>query len=142
MKTLYSLTTILLLFIGTSVTAQIASTNEIEATNENESNVASAEELPMIAVRYFYYPNLDAYFDTKTSLYIYEDQGEWVQAPEIASGYRGYSIYNGTNVPINDYNGDKPFTKLSEHQKMYPKKYSSRRTPPKEVKEEQKLASS
>jgi len=140
MKTLYSLLTIIILTIGNTVTAQIALTNEIQDVTENKSALVKADELPMITVRYFYYPNLDAYFDTKTSLYIYEDKGEWVQAPQITSGYKGYSIYNGMNVPINDYNGEEPFTKLGEHQKMYPKKYSSRRTPPKEINEEPDLA--
>ncbi len=130
----------MLFTMGNYATAQIGMTNEIQSTNENDSEISNADELPVIAVRYFYYPNLDAYFDTKTSLYIYEDKGEWVQSPQIASGYRGYSIYNGTNVPINDYNGEKPFTKLGEHQKMYPKKYSSKRMPPKEITQESKLA--
>jgi len=131
--------TIILFTIGNPANAQIAITNEIQST-ERESEVSKVDQLPMIAVRYFYYPNLDAYFDTKTNLYIYDDEGESVQAPQIASGYRGYSIYNGTNVPIDNYNGDNPFTNLAEHQKLYPKKYSSRRAPVKEIKEEPNLA--
>ncbi len=70
--------------------------------------------------RYFYYPNLEAYFDTKLNLYIYSDKGEWKTAPEIPSGYRGYSLNNRINVPITDYDEDNILQFVSTHKKKYP----------------------
>ena len=139
MKTLYYFMTGLMLSISMISNAQDGVTNDIQP-NVTEDKLATAEELPMLVARYYYYPNLDAYFDSKTNLFIYEANGEWIKTEQIASGYRGYSIYNGTNFPI-DYKGDKPFDLLSEHQKEFPKKYSAKRQPPKEMKEDSKVAS-
>ena len=29
-------------------------------------------------LRYYYFPNLEAYFDTKKSIYYYKEKGEWI----------------------------------------------------------------
>ncbi|HEY0092541.1 MAG TPA: hypothetical protein VGB43_08655, partial [Flavobacterium sp.] len=98
------------------------------------------EELPPVGVRYYYYPNLDAYFDAHTNLYIFEKEGQWIKDKELSSGYRGYSIFNGVRVPIDDYNGDAPYSQIKEHRQKFPKKYSAKRQPPKQEKEDSKLA--
>ncbi|HLA55109.1 MAG TPA: hypothetical protein VK623_03345 [Flavobacterium sp.] len=139
MKKIYFFTVGILLFAANISTAQIAETNDIQPQTP-ESKVATSEELPFIAARYYYYPNLDAYFDSQEGLFIYDQQGEWIKTKQIPSGYRGYSIYNGMNFAINDYNGDKPYTKLSDHRKQFPKKYSSRRQPPKVTTTDAKVA--
>ena len=116
MKTIYFLVTGLLITVNTAA-------QDMAAKSEND-------DLPVVGVRYYYYPNLDAYFDTHENLYIYEQKGQWVKAPQIASGYRGYSLYNNTRFEVTDYNGDEPFTKLSDHRKQFPKKFASKRLPP------------
>jgi hypothetical protein len=125
MKTLYTVIAGFTLLVGISASAQTALTTDIQ------SQIASDESLPVLGVRYYYYPNLDAYFDSEENLYLYEQGGQYVKAKEIPSGYRGYSLYNKVRVAITDYDGDKPYTKLDEHRKQFPKKYSSRRQPPK-----------
>jgi hypothetical protein len=125
MKTLYTVIAGFTLLVGISATAQTALTTDIQ------SQIASDESLPVLGVRYYYYPNLDAYFDSEENLYLYDQGGQYVKAKEIPSGYRGYSLYNKVRVAITDYDGDKPYTKLDEHRKQFPKKYSSRRQPPK-----------
>jgi hypothetical protein len=125
MKTLYTVIAGFTLLVGVSATAQTALTTDIQ------SQIAADESLPVLGVRYYYYPNLDAYFDSEENLYLYEQGGQYVKAKEIPSGYRGYSLYNKVRVAITDYDGDKPYTKLDEHRKQFPKKYSSRRQPPK-----------
>lgn len=142
MKTIYTIITGILLLSANISTAQstvIAETNEINDVKAN-SRIMSSDELPAVGVRYYYYPNLDAYFDTHKNLYIYEQQGQWVKSKEIVSGYRGYSIYNGTRFEITDYNGDQPYTRLADHRKQFPKKYSSRRQPPAKIHAETKVA--
>lgn len=71
--------------------------------------------------RYFYYPNIEAYYDAKKNLYLYKDNdGVWAKAKEIPSGYRGYSLQNKINVVIDDYDGDDPIQLLPIHKKKYP----------------------
>lgn len=138
MKTLYYFITGILLLIGNISQAQIAETNDIQPEHKMVAN--ATDDLAFIATRYYYYPNLDAYFDSKEGLFIYNQNGQWLKIKELPTGYRGYSIYNGMNFAVNDYNGDKPYTKLADHQKEFPKKYSSRRQAPKVAKSESKIA--
>ncbi|MGC4039493.1 MAG: hypothetical protein QM710_01495 [Flavobacterium sp.] len=71
-------------------------------------------------IRYYYFPNLEAYFDLQEKVYLYKDQGEWVEAEELPKGYGGYSLYNKVRVSITDYNGDEPYLMLDAHKKKYP----------------------
>ncbi|MBF6608318.1 MAG: hypothetical protein ITG00_06235 [Flavobacterium sp.] len=71
-------------------------------------------------IRYHYYPNLEAYFDMKREVYIYNDRGQWVEAADIPTGYRGYSLYNKINVPINDYDDDHIVQFINKHKKKFP----------------------
>lgn len=71
-------------------------------------------------LRYFYFPNLEAYYDTKKSIYYFKENGQWKTAAEIPTGYRGYSIYNKTNVPITDYEDDEICQFVNIHKKQYP----------------------
>lgn len=77
-------------------------------------------------VRYYYYPNLQAYFDTKVAMYLYKEQGEWIESETLAPTTMGYSLKNGQYVMIEDYNGDEPYTLLEKHKTEFPADYSSR----------------
>lgn len=71
-------------------------------------------------MRYYYFPNIEAYFDTQKRIYFFKQDGAWVTAEEIPDGYRGYSIYNKINVIINDYDDDEPCQFIEKHRKKYP----------------------
>ena len=71
-------------------------------------------------LRYYYFPNIEAYFDTQTSTYYYTEGGEWKTAKELPNGYRGYSLNNKVNVIITDYDDDNPCQFLPIHKKKYP----------------------
>ncbi|HRN99294.1 MAG TPA: hypothetical protein PLA69_08300 [Flavobacterium sp.] len=125
MKAIYTIT---LTVMAALLQAQpMSNTNELKSLHGDEETV----RLIPAPARFYFLPNLDAYFDARENLYIYQVNGQWVKAREIPSGYRGYSIYNGTRVELADYNGNQPYTLLKDHQKQYPKRYSSRRMAPK-----------
>ena len=71
-------------------------------------------------LRYFYFPNLEAYYDTQKSIYLYMEGGVWKSAKELPNGYRGYSLNNKVNVLIKDYDDDNPCQFLPIHKKKYP----------------------
>ncbi|NUY79769.1 hypothetical protein HUK80_02595 [Flavobacterium sp. MAH-1] len=71
-------------------------------------------------IRYYYYPNLEAYFDNLNSIYIFKDKGIWVKEKEIPSGYRGYGLFNKAHIAINDYDDEDPTQFLEAHRKKYP----------------------
>ena len=82
-------------------------------------------------IRYYYYPNLQAYFDTKSAMFISNQNGSWVKSEKIDINSKGYSVKNGAYVMIKDYVGDEPYSLLNEHKVEYPADYSTRRQPPK-----------
>ena len=77
--------------------------------------------------RYNYFPNLQAYYDNKTNLYIYKVNGIWVHNTLIPPNYKGYGLRNGFHVVIDNYSGDEPYSLLTIHKLKYPANYSTKR---------------
>jgi hypothetical protein len=71
-------------------------------------------------LRYYYFPNLQAYFDVLKKEYIFKVNGEWQYAAELPKDYGGYSLYKMTRTFITDFDGEEPFQFLDSHKKMYP----------------------
>lgn len=93
----------------------------------SKSNTSSS----FVEVRYYYFPNLQAYFDTKKGMYLYIKNGNWVTSENIDMNSRGYCLNNGFYEMIKDYLGDDPITQFESHKIKYPANYSSKpkRTP-------------
>jgi hypothetical protein len=119
MKTITKLILGILLFSFNYTNAQVE-LNAVNVTNNSGSGYKFEE------VRYYYYPNLQAYFDTKVGMYLYVENGEWIESEQLDPKTKGYSLKNGQYVMIKDYLGDEPYTMLGEHKKLYPADYSSR----------------
>lgn len=77
--------------------------------------------------RYNYFPNLQAYYDNKTNLYIYKVNGIWIHNTLIPPNYKGYGLRNGFHVVIDNYSGDEPYSLLPIHKLKYPADYSTKR---------------
>jgi hypothetical protein len=71
-------------------------------------------------LRYYYFPNIEAYFDTQQMVYYYQESGKWIIAAELPNGYRGYSIYNKCSVSITDYDDENICQFINIHKKKYP----------------------
>ena len=71
-------------------------------------------------LRYYYYPNLEAYYDTQKRIYYYKENSEWTTGEEIPEGYRGYSLFNKIYVFITDYDDDIITQFVDLHKKKYP----------------------
>jgi hypothetical protein len=90
-----------------------------------QSSNGDASSLPIDSktntnVRYYYYPNLEAYFDNLELVYHYKVNGKWEKAENLPANYGGYSLFNKSRVNITDYDGDEPYQLLKIHKKMYP----------------------
>lgn len=120
-------TTLRILIIASFFTSQITKA-QTAADETFTSNRASMEEVTQ--TRYYYYPNLQAYFDTRTAMYIVNENGQWVTSETINPNARGYSVKNGMYVILKGYYEDEPYKKLAEHKKEYPADFSSRPKPP------------
>lgn len=97
-----------------------------------QTSNSTAKTTPLVdpktncAIRYYYFPNIEAYFDTQKSIYYFKEDGEWVTADEIPEGYRGYSVNNRLNVIVTDYDDDIPYQFINIHKKKYPYTSSGR----------------
>ncbi|WP_309641167.1 hypothetical protein [Flavobacterium sp.] len=86
-----------------------------------------------VDVRYYYYPNMQAYFDTKRALYLIKQNGVWTTSETIDFTSRGYCVRNSAYEMLKDYTGDEPQQFLAVHQLKYPSNFSSRPVPPKKI---------
>lgn len=101
---------LLLMLIFTCTLSGAQTSNATQSTTD-----AKKTEL-----RYYYFPNIEAYFDLQEKVYLYKEDGEWVEAEELPTNYGGYSLYNKVRVNIDDYDGDEPYLLIAEHKKKFP----------------------
>ena len=74
-------------------------------------------------VRYYYLPDVQAYYDVQTSMFIYIAGNQWVHRTYLPARYRNYDLYNGYKVVMNDYRGNTPYSHFKEHRVKYAKGY-------------------
>ncbi|MDR2956299.1 MAG: hypothetical protein LBV43_14590 [Prevotella sp.] len=67
-------------------------------------------------VGYYYFPDLDIYFDVDNSLFYYSSGGKWVSNKYLPDKYRKYDLYNLYKVVIND---SQPWIQNKKHKKEY-----------------------
>lgn len=74
-------------------------------------------------VRYYYLPDVEAYYDVPSSMFIYFNGVTWVHRSYLPSRYRDYDLYNGYKVVMSDYRGNTPYTHFREYKAKYAKGY-------------------
>jgi hypothetical protein len=74
-------------------------------------------------VQYYYLPDVEAYYDVPSSMFIYYTGGVWVHRAYLPSQYRNYDLYNGYKVVMTDYHGNAPYTHFKDHKMKYGKGY-------------------
>jgi hypothetical protein len=74
-------------------------------------------------VRYYYLPDVEAYYDVQSSMFIYSNGGVWVHRAYLPERYRNYDLYGGYKVVMNDYRGNAPYTHFNDHKRKYYKGY-------------------
>ncbi|MBP1641020.1 MAG: hypothetical protein H6Q17_2603 [Bacteroidetes bacterium] len=70
-------------------------------------------------IRYYYLPDVEAYYDVQTSMFVYQNRKQWVRRSHLPAQYRNYNLYNGRKVMISDYRGNSPYTHFREHKVKY-----------------------
>lgn len=77
-----------------------------------------------VGVRYYYIPDIEAYYDVNTATYIYLSNGEWVHTRTLPPAYANYDLWSGYKVVLNDYHGERPYDDYKVHVKKYPRGYN------------------
>ena len=73
--------------------------------------------------RYYYLPDVEAYYDVHSSMFIYYAGGVWLHRTYLPSHHRHYDLYNGYKVVMTDYRGEKPYIHFKEYKIKYKKGY-------------------
>jgi len=74
-------------------------------------------------VRYYYLPDVEAYYDVQTSMFIYLSGNRWIRRSYLAARYRNYDLYHGYKVVMRDYHGNSPYSDFREHRMRYARGY-------------------
>lgn len=80
-------------------------------------------------VQYYYLPDVEAYYDVHSSMFIYFNGNSWIHRSSLPSRYRDYDLYNGYKYVMSDYKGRTPYTHFKEHKKKYAKGYRGKPQP-------------
>lgn len=84
-------------------------------------NTAPRETVRYVEVEspsYYYYPEIETYFDINSSVYIHFSNNNWVRTKYLPARYRDYDVRRGQRVVI-DYRGTKPYNHYHEHKVKY-----------------------
>jgi hypothetical protein len=77
-------------------------------------------------VRYYYLPDVEAYYDVQTSMFIYYGGGVWIHRTYLPAQYADYDLYYGYKVVMVDYYGPTPYYNFREYRTRYQKGYRGR----------------
>lgn len=69
-------------------------------------------------VEYYYMPDIEAYYYVPSRQFIYSTNGRWIFAKSLPYRHRGYNIYNGYKVVINE---PRPYLHFTTHKVKYAK---------------------
>jgi hypothetical protein len=73
--------------------------------------------------RYYYLPDVEAYYDVPSSMFIYYSGGAWIHRPHLPGRFRNYDLYGGYKVVMNDYRGETPYTHFNDYKRQYARGY-------------------
>ncbi len=116
MKTLKLLTIGLVLCLSSVVQAQVS-------VNVNIGSPPLWGPVGYTEVQYYYLPDVEAYYDVHTSMFIYFVDGIWIHRAYLPKRYRGYDLYNGYKVVLVDYHGNSPYNNHNFYKNQYKKGY-------------------
>src|SRR5687768_13827220 len=69
-------------------------------------------------VEYYYLPDIETYYYVPRRQFVYLNNGQWVFATGLPARYRGYNLYSGYKVVINE---PRPYRLFSTHKVKFVK---------------------
>lgn len=116
MKTLKLIFLGMMLFFSDTIPAQVS-------VNVNIGSPPQWGPYGYSEVRYYYLPDVEAYYDVQSSMFIYYGGGVWLHRSYLPEQYGSYDLYSGYKVVMTDYHGEAPFDNFIEYKKKYKKGY-------------------
>ena len=110
----------LLIFTGCAIPFETATSSRIHARIEY-TNPAWAPPYHS-GVRYYYFPDIEVYYDLSSNDYIYLNDGRWYFSNSLPDYYREYDLYRGFVVSLN-INVFQPWRHHQYYVSNYPRYY-------------------
>ncbi|MEZ7499426.1 hypothetical protein QO200_11845 [Flavobacterium sp. Arc3] len=120
MKKLKLLAVGIILLVSSSIQAQVS-------VNLNIGTAPAWGPSGYAAAEYYYLPDVQAYYDVRSSLFVYFGNGRWVRSRYLPRQYRNYDLYSGYKVVLNGYHGQRPYAHYNNHRQRYSPHYRSQR---------------
>ncbi len=118
MKTLKLIIAGIILFASTTaIQAQVS-------VNVNLGNPPAWGPVVSTTPSYYYLPDIESYYDVRTTEFVYLNNGRWSRSRSLPSQYRNYNLYNGYKVIMND--GPRPYNNFKSHKVKYFKGYKGK----------------
>lgn len=92
---------------------------QVNAQDSEEAMLPVDKETNCV-LRYYYFPNMQVYYDIKKKQYHYQQNKTWIMASELPRNYGGYSLFKNERVIITDFDGEQPEQFVKIHKKLYP----------------------
>jgi len=86
------------------------------ALNVNIGRQAGLQAANYYESQYYYFPEIDLFYDIVNRRFVYFENNRWVYASELPYTYRGYDVSRGYKVMINEY---KPYLHGNEYREKY-----------------------
>jgi hypothetical protein len=67
-------------------------------------------------VDYYYLPDIESYYYVPRHQFVYMSNGRWIYSRSLPSRYRGYDLYSGYKVVVNE---PRPYLRFEEHRMRY-----------------------
>ncbi|OFY96491.1 MAG: hypothetical protein A3K10_06480 [Bacteroidetes bacterium RIFCSPLOWO2_12_FULL_31_6] len=103
-------------FLSSALNAQIS-------VNVNIGSPPQWGPIGYSEARYYYLPDIEAYYDIQSSMFIYYGDGVWLHRAYLPVRYASYDLYYGYKVVITNYQGNAPYIHYKEHKGKYKKGY-------------------
>jgi hypothetical protein len=116
MKTLKLVVIVISLFLASAVQAQVS-------VSVNIGSPPPWGPYGYSGVRFYYLPDMEAYYDVQSSMFIYFEGGTWVHRGYLPARYRDYDLYGGYKVVMSDYHGNTPYMYFKDHRSKYARGY-------------------
>ena len=117
MKTLKFITLGIMLLLTTTIQAQVK-VPDIVNSPPGWGPVGNPQ------VRYYYLPDVLAFYDVNSSMFIYSDGKTWKREAALPARFKNYDLYSGYKVIMKSYQGNTPYTHFSEFKRRYVKGYN------------------
>ncbi len=101
-----------------SVSLNIGSRPDWCSRYDNDDDCHHNDHCDHNDVSYFYLPEIEAYYDTHASVFIYLGPRGWIRSAYLPDYCSGYDLYRGHKVAI-DYRGRTPYYYHKNHKAKY-----------------------